>query len=89
MENFYGYVSTGPLSSIIGGFVCMYYLYRYKHSAWVKYNYIIGAAADTGLSLAILGIFIFFGSGKIIQMPYWWGNDPDSVEKCYGSGSDS
>ncbi|KAF9088306.1 hypothetical protein BGX27_002722 [Mortierella sp. AM989] len=87
MENFYGNVSTGPLSSFIGGFFCMYYFFRYRHKTWVKYNYLVGAAADTGLSLAILAIFIIFGSAKIIQMPAWWGNDPDSVEKCYGSGN--
>ncbi|KAG0378090.1 hypothetical protein BGX24_004758 [Mortierella sp. AD032] len=87
MEHFYGNVSTGPLSSIIGGFVCMYYFFRYRHSTWVKYNYLIGAAADTGLSLAILVIFILFGSAKIIPMPEWWGNDQQSVEKCYGSGN--
>ncbi|KAG0011323.1 hypothetical protein BGZ80_000768 [Entomortierella chlamydospora] len=87
MENFYGNVSTGPLSSFIGGFFCMYYFFRYKHKTWVKYNYLTGAAADTGLSLTILAIFIFFGSAKIIEMPAWWGNDPDSVEKCYGSGN--
>ncbi|KAK3829657.1 MAG: hypothetical protein J3R72DRAFT_456947 [Linnemannia gamsii] len=83
----YGNVSTGPLSSIIGSFVCMYYFFRYKHSTWVKYNYLIGAAADTGLSLAILVIFILFGSAKIIPMLEWWGNDKQSVEKCYGSGN--
>ncbi|KAG0024539.1 hypothetical protein BGZ82_010426 [Podila clonocystis] len=86
MENFYGNVSTGPLSSFVGGFFCMFYFYRYKHAFWVKYNYIVGAAADTGLSLAILAIFIIFGSGKIIEMPKWWGNNEDSVERCFGSG---
>ncbi|KAF9903593.1 hypothetical protein EC991_003505 [Linnemannia zychae] len=87
METFYGNVSTGPLSAIIGGFVCMFYVFRYKHAFWVRYNYLVGAAADTGLSLAILAIFIFFGSGEGgVAMPEWWGNDSVSVEKCYGSG---
>ncbi|KAG0238060.1 hypothetical protein BGW42_007614 [Actinomortierella wolfii] len=85
MESFYGNVSTGPLSAFIGGFICQYYFFRYRHKLWLRYNYIVGAAADTGLSLAILAIFIIFGSGKIIPMPNWWGNDADSVEKCYGS----
>ncbi|KAH7036100.1 OPT oligopeptide transporter protein-domain-containing protein [Linnemannia elongata] len=86
METFYGNLSTGPLSSIIGGFVCMFYVFRYKHDFWVKYNYLVGAAADTGLSLAILAIFVIFGSSsKVIEMPEWWGNDSESIEKCYGS----
>ncbi|KAF9314644.1 hypothetical protein BGZ91_005954 [Linnemannia elongata] len=88
MESFYGNVSTGPLSAIIGGFVCMYYVFRYKHQFWVRYNYLVGAAADTGLSLAILAIFVFFGNGERVKvMPEWWGNDSVSVEKCYGSGA--
>lgn len=86
MESFHGNVSTGPLSSIIGGFVCMFYVFRYKHDFWVKYNYLMGAAADTGLSLAIFAIFVIFGSSStVIQMPEWWGNDGESVERCYGS----
>jgi hypothetical protein len=88
METFRGNVSTGPMSSIIGGFVCMFYVFRYKHDFWVKYNYLVGAAADTGLSLAILAIFIFFGNGNtVIKMPEWWGNDSRSVERCYGSST--
>lgn len=64
----------------------MFYVFRYKHDFWVKYNYLVGAAADTGLSLAILAIFVIFGSSsKVIEMPEWWGNDPESIEKCYGS----
>lgn len=66
----------------------MFYVFRYKHAFWVRYNYLVGAAADTGLSLAILAIFVFFGSGeRTVVMPEWWGNDSKSVEKCYGSGS--
>ena len=31
----------------------------------------------------MLLIFLFFGAGKVISMPNWWGNDADSSEKCY------
>ncbi|KAG2181569.1 hypothetical protein INT44_008384 [Umbelopsis vinacea] len=83
MGNFYGNVSTGPLSSIIGGFVCNFYFYRYRHAVWKKYNYLCGAALDAGFNLNMLAIFIFFSAAKTVVMPPWWGNDPVSVEKCY------
>jgi hypothetical protein len=31
----------------------------------------------------MLLIFLFFGAGKVITMPNWWGNDAESVDKCY------
>ncbi|RUS22850.1 oligopeptide transporter protein [Endogone sp. FLAS-F59071] len=85
MSTWYGNISTGPLSSFIGGFICQFYFFRYRHETWRKYNYLIGAALDTGFNLAVLSIFIFFSSARQIKMPSWWGNDPVSVEKCYGS----
>ncbi|CAM0139405.1 unnamed protein product [Umbelopsis sp. WA50703] len=83
MSGFYGNVSTGPLSSFIGGFICNYYFFRYRHELWKKYNYLCGAALDAGFNLNMLAIFIFFSAAKTVVMPAWWGNDPDSVEKCY------
>ncbi|ORX95574.1 hypothetical protein K493DRAFT_282725 [Basidiobolus meristosporus CBS 931.73] len=85
MEVFYGNVSTGPLSQFIGGFVCMFYFFRYRHETWKKYNYLVGAAADTGYNLSLLCIFLFFSAFKTVAMPYWWGNDERSVERCFGS----
>lgn len=80
---FYGNVSTGYLSRFIGGFVVMYWAYRYRYQLWARYNFILAAAFDAGFNLNLLLVFLFFGSGKVITMPNWWGNDPVSVEKCY------
>ncbi|KAI3325907.1 OPT oligopeptide transporter protein-domain-containing protein [Xylariaceae sp. AK1471] len=80
---FYGNVSTGYFSRFIGGFVVMYWAYRYRYQLWARYNFILAAAFDAGFNLNLLLIFLFFGSGKVITMPHWWGNDAQSVEKCY------
>ncbi len=80
---FYGNLSTGYLSQFIVGTVSMFYFFRYKHRFWKRYNYILAAAFDTGYNLAVLLIFIFFSAGKIVTMPNWWGNNADSVERCF------
>lgn len=83
MSNFYGNVSTGYVSSFIGGTVTMFWAYRYKHDLWRRYNYILAAALDTGYNLAVLLIFLFFAAGKTVNMPEWWGNNSQSVERCF------
>ncbi|KAI1778157.1 OPT superfamily oligopeptide transporter [Hypoxylon cercidicola] len=80
---FYGNVSTGYFSRFIGGFVVMYWAYRYRYQLWAKYNFILAAAFDAGFNLNMLLIFLIFGSAKVIGMPNWWGDDAASVEKCY------
>ncbi|OTB08953.1 hypothetical protein M426DRAFT_316244 [Hypoxylon sp. CI-4A] len=80
---FYGNVSTGYFSRFIGGFVVMFWAYRYRYQLWAKYNFILAAAFDAGFNLNMLLIFLIFGSAKVIGMPNWWGNDADNVEKCY------
>ncbi|KAE8154891.1 OPT oligopeptide transporter protein-domain-containing protein [Aspergillus avenaceus] len=80
---FYGNISTGYTSAIIGGYVVMYYFYRKRFETWKRYSYMVAAAFDAGFNLNMLLIFLFFGSGKKIKMPNWWGNNPDSVERCF------
>ncbi|KAI1211648.1 OPT superfamily oligopeptide transporter [Annulohypoxylon truncatum] len=80
---FYGNVSTGYFSRFLGGFVVMYWAYRYRYQLWAKYNFILAAAFDAGFNLNMLLIFLIFGSAKVIGMPNWWGNDAGNVEKCY------
>ncbi|CAG8974115.1 hypothetical protein HYALB_00002750 [Hymenoscyphus albidus] len=83
LSNFYGNISTGYSSSIIGGFVVMYWAFRYRYDLWARYNYILAAAFDAGFNLNMLLIFLFFGAGKIIKAPYWWGNNEDSTDRCF------
>ncbi|GIJ90115.1 hypothetical protein Asppvi_009065 [Aspergillus pseudoviridinutans] len=80
---FYGNLSTGYTSAIIGGYVVMYWAYRKRFEVWKRYGYMIAAAFDAGFNLNMLLIFLFFGSGKQISMPHWWGNNADSVERCF------
>ncbi|CAN6597051.1 oligopeptide transporter 1 [Trichomonascus vanleenenianus] len=84
LSNFYGNMSTGYLSQFIGGTVTNFWAYRKRHDLWKRYNYLLGAAFDTGFNLAILLIFIFFSAGKQVDMPNWWGNNALSVERCFG-----
>ncbi|KAI9732976.1 MAG: hypothetical protein M1818_007409 [Claussenomyces sp. TS43310] len=87
LSNFYGNISTGYTSSIIGGFVVMFWAYRYKYDLWARYNYLLAAAFDAGFNFNMLLIFLFFGSGKVITMPHWWGNNADSVDRCFALDS--
>jgi len=80
---FYGNLSTGYTSAIIGGYVVMYWAYRRHFEVWKRYNYLIAAAFDAGFNLNMLLIFFFFGAGKQISMPNWWGNNGESVERCF------
>lgn len=82
MSKFYGNISTGGLSKFIGGTVTMYYFFNYKHDLWKNYNYVLAAAMDTGYNLSILIIF-FITSFTVLKMPYWFGNNEQSVERCF------
>lgn len=84
---FYGNVSTGYTSAIIGGYIVMYWAYRRHFEVWKRYNYLVAAAFDAGFNLNMLLIFFFFGAGKEVKMPGWWGNHPDSVERCFAPSS--
>lgn len=84
---FYGNISTGYFSAFIGGFVVMFWAYRYRFTTWTRWNYILAAAFDAGFNLNMLLVFLFFGSGKIVTMPYWWGNEETSSERCFALDS--
>ncbi|KZF21641.1 OPT superfamily oligopeptide transporter [Xylona heveae TC161] len=85
MSVFYGNLSTGYTSAIIGGFVVMYWVYRRHFQFWKRYNYMVAAAFDAAFNLNMLLIFLFFGAGKQVKMPNWWGNNADSTERCFAS----
>lgn len=87
LANFYGNISTGYTSAIIGGYVAMYWYYRKHFDVWKRYSYMIAAAFDAGFNFNLLLIFLFFGAGKQIAMPNWWGNNADSVERCFALDS--
>jgi len=88
MAWFYGNLSTGFVSALIGGYVVMYWAYRKRYEMWARWNYILAAAFDAGFNLNMLLIFLFFGAGKKIEMPFWWGNNEDSSERCFALSDD-
>ncbi|KAL7410271.1 OPT oligopeptide transporter protein-domain-containing protein [Mrakia frigida] len=83
MESFHGNISTGFFTKYILGSVNYLYLRRHKYEFWKTYAYIFGAAADTGLNLNMLIIFLAFSAGKTVTMPHWFGNNAISVERCF------
>ncbi|KAK2043417.1 OPT superfamily oligopeptide transporter [Colletotrichum somersetense] len=83
MSGFYGNISTGYFSSFLGGFVVMFWAYRYRYDLWARWNYILAAAFDAGFNFNMLLTFLFFGAGKIVTMPNWWGNEASSSERCF------
>ncbi|KAG9231484.1 OPT oligopeptide transporter protein-domain-containing protein [Amylocarpus encephaloides] len=83
LGSYWGNLTAGPTSSIIGGFVVMYYAYRNYYEVWARYNYILAAAFDAGFNLNLLILFLALGAGKIVSMPHWWGNNEDTVERCF------
>lgn len=83
MSTFYGNISTGYTSSFIGGFIVMYWAFRYRYDMWARWNYILAAAFDAGFNFNMLLIFLCFGAAKVIKMPHWWGNNEQSSERCF------
>ncbi|KAF1980252.1 OPT superfamily oligopeptide transporter [Bimuria novae-zelandiae CBS 107.79] len=83
VSQFYGNLSTGYISRFIVGYICMFWFYRRRFETWKRYNYLVAAAFDAGFNIAMLLIFIIFSSGKVIEMPKWWGNNEVSVERCF------
>ncbi|KAG6008283.1 hypothetical protein E4U21_004745 [Claviceps maximensis] len=83
MSTFRGNISTGYLSSFLGGFVVMFWSYRYRYELWARWNYILAAAFDAGFNFNMLLIFLCFGAGKVVNMPHWWGNNAKSSERCF------
>jgi hypothetical protein len=67
----------------------MFWAYRYRYNLWARYNYLLAAAFDAGYNLNLLLIFLFFGAGKVVSMPHWWGNNADSSDRCFALDTDA
>ncbi|OZJ07038.1 hypothetical protein BZG36_00095 [Bifiguratus adelaidae] len=66
---------------IFVGFIFMYWMRKYRHAWWQKYNYILSASQDSGLAFGILitSICLFFAP----WYPVWWGSDAlNLVDHC-------
>jgi len=62
-------------SWFIVGFFFQFYLYRYRHEWWRKFNYVFSAAMDSGV--AISGVIIFFAFQYHPVTLDWWGTQED------------
>ncbi|EIM85355.1 OPT oligopeptide transporter [Stereum hirsutum FP-91666 SS1] len=82
-ENFYGNLSNYLLTWFVLGTINHMYFKRYRYGFWKKFAYLAGAAADTGYNFNMLFLFIAFSAVKTTSMPNWWGNNADSVERCF------
>ncbi|KAN0078370.1 OPT oligopeptide transporter domain containing protein [Tylopilus felleus] len=63
----------------IVGFIFNYYIRRRNFSWWVKYNYVLSAAMDSGLAFAVILIFFILqypknGTIGLTTIQAWWGN---------------
>ncbi|CAG8674811.1 21086_t:CDS:10, partial [Racocetra persica] len=61
------------VSGFIAGFISQFYTRRYRKGWWMKYNYVMAAAFDSGAQIMTM-----------VQFPTWWGNDPSTQnEHCF------
>jgi len=88
MSHFYGNISTGYLSKFLLGTFSMFYLFRFKHRLFSKFNYILAAAFDTGYNINVIILLILSTvTAKLMNdeghFVHWWGNNSQSVERCF------
>ncbi|KAI9307504.1 OPT family small oligopeptide transporter [Cunninghamella echinulata] len=77
------YITVSLLITLLS----QWYLRRYYYRRFVKYNYLISTALDSGTSLAVFIISFALmggGDGKARPFPIWWGNRTDAkyVDYC-------
>jgi len=70
-------VSSAMLSTFLIGFASQFWLRRYKPEWFIKYNYIVAAALDSGTEVLvfILTFTVFGGVGPEVTFPKFWGNN--------------
>jgi OPT family oligopeptide transporter len=66
-------------SSMLVAFISQFVIRRLYNRAWKRYNYVVGAALDTGTQLAAIIVFTLLSS---VVFPVWWGNAKPSAEHC-------
>ncbi|KAJ3768748.1 OPT oligopeptide transporter protein-domain-containing protein [Lentinula raphanica] len=83
LELYYGNISMNFFTRFVLGSINHLWVKRYHLGFWKKYAYLCSAAADTGYNFNLLVIFIAFSAVKTIPMANWWGNNVQSVERCF------
>ncbi|KAF9978746.1 hypothetical protein BGZ73_000756 [Actinomortierella ambigua] len=65
-------------NGLLVGFIFAFWLRRYHHRWWARYNYLTSAAMDCGVAISALVIFFSIQSWGG-AFPHWWGNPSDGV----------
>lgn len=61
-------------SWVLTGFIFNYCIRRFHFRWWMRYNYILSAALDAGVAIAMVVIFFTLTLPKDVWIS-WWGND--------------
>ncbi|PVV05191.1 hypothetical protein BB560_000285 [Smittium megazygosporum] len=71
-SNFPPNTSSALISSFIISFIFNFYIYRYKHAWWTKYNYLLSSGIDLGtiVCLTVIGVL-----GPSVPQIKWFGNE--------------
>ncbi|CAG8548424.1 1666_t:CDS:10 [Cetraspora pellucida] len=84
LSSFAASYSNFLITGFIASFISQFYLLRYKKEWWMKYNYIMSAAFDSGAQIMAIVSFICLSGIVRVQFPIWWGNDPTTQsEHCF------
>ncbi|RIB14300.1 oligopeptide transporter 6-like protein [Gigaspora rosea] len=84
MSYFPGAAANFLITALLVSFLSQFYAFRYKHTWWEKYNYVMSAAFDAGTQIMAIVLFICFTGIAQVQFPTWWGNDPTTQsEHCF------
>lgn len=81
MPVFFGSLSAIPPASglnyvswVFVGFMFNFVIRRFHLRWWMRYNYILSAALDSGLAVALIVIFLATAVPKGGVFLNWWGN---------------
>jgi hypothetical protein len=59
----------------IVGFIFNYCIRRWRFRWWMRYNYILSAALDAGVAIAMVVVFFAVLYPTNNYYPNWWGNN--------------
>ncbi|OMH82777.1 Oligopeptide transporter 5 [Zancudomyces culisetae] len=66
--------SASLITAICICFVFNYWVYRYKHAWWTRYNYLLSSGLEFGIVVGGV-ISVMISSFSPFTPPNWWGND--------------
>ncbi|KAJ3097388.1 hypothetical protein HDU97_004897 [Phlyctochytrium planicorne] len=84
-----GSTRSEMITPLLVGIIINHVIKKRHHTWWTRYAYVLSAALDSGLSIALTLIFLVFQAGILAKteedanrlFPYWWLNRADG-EMC-------